>query len=134
MAYEDSIRSVSMESDASIAIKTGVPGQSATPNKGKQYTFVKLVSAKTVGLATAQDDLIIGVLQNKPQVTGAAATVAIRGITLVEAGAAISAGALIEANATGQAITRTSTHQILGVAIEAAEDAGYLVPVLLRVN
>lgn len=134
MSYEDSIRSLSFESDASIAIKTGVPGQSQTPNKGKQYTFVKLVSRRTVGLATGVNDLIVGVLQNKPQVVGAASTVAIRGVSMVEAGAAITAGDLIQANATGQAVTRTGSNPILGVAVEAAAASGHLVPVLLRVN
>ena len=55
MAYDEAIRSISLDADSSIAVYTGVPGLpgSADPNGGKQYRFVKVTGAGTVGLATA---------------------------------------------------------------------------------
>lgn len=134
MAYEESLRSVSLDADASLATYTGVPGTpgSAEPNYGKQYTFVKITGAHQVGLATAASDPIVGVIQNKPQVTGQAATVAIRGITNVVASAAITAGATVTSTATGTAVTSASN--VVGIAITSATVAGQLVSVLLRIN
>lgn len=134
MAYEDTLKSISLNADASVGIYTGVPGQpgSASPNGGKQYHFLKLTGAHQVGLAGASDGkVVVGVLQNKPQTTGAAATVAISGVSLVVASAAISAGAAVTVNASSQAVTAGGTDVILGHAIEAATGAGQLIPVLL---
>ena len=95
MAYEESLKSISLNADSSLAVWTSVPGQpgSAEPNYGKQYTFVKVTAANQVGLVTnGTTDVVVGVLQNKPQVTGQAATV---GIFL---GAAVLGAAAVEAN------------------------------------
>ncbi len=131
MAYEEGLRSISLQCDSSLAVATG-PGDA----QGKQYLFVKVVSANTVGLAVDDEAATtIGVLQNKPQVTGAAATVGIRGVTLVESGAAITAGALVTTAADGQAIPLVDGDSVaLGIALEAATDEAELIPVLLRVN
>lgn len=133
MAYEESLKSISLNADSSLAVWTSVPGQpgSAEPNYGKQYTFVKVTAANQVGLATSGTDVIIGVMQNKPQVTGQAATVGIFGVTNVTAGAAITAGAVVQSNTTGQAIP-LAAGTALGVALQAATAAGELIPVLLK--
>ena len=104
MAYEESIRSITLNADATLATFTGVPGQpgSADPNGGKQYHFVKVTGVHQVGLTNASDN-IIGVLQNKPQYTGNAATVAIRGVVKVVSDAAVTAGAKVYSSADGQA-------------------------------
>lgn len=131
MSYEESIRSITLKADATIGVFTGPPGYpgSASPHGGKQYHFVKVTGPATAGLVGAGAKAV-GVLQNKPQKEGAAATVAIRGVTNVVAGEQIAAGAEVEANASGQAIT-ASTGQKLGVTLQAAGGAGELVPVLL---
>jgi hypothetical protein len=138
MAYEESLRSVSLDADSSLATYTGVPSVpgSANPNYGKQYRFVKVTGRHQVGQVTANTDLAVGVMQNKPQVTGQAATVAIRGISNVMAGAAITPGQEISADANGRAIPKpgTGTPLVLGIAITAASGADELVSVLLRVN
>ena len=136
MAYEEGLRSISLKVDSSLASATGVSGLGTSPNKGKQYRFVKVVSANTVGLAVDDEaKTTVGVLQNKPQVTGAAATVGIRGVSLVESGAAITAGAPVTTDGDGQAIALVDgSSVILGIALEAATDADELIPVLLRVN
>jgi len=134
MAYEESLRSISLDADASLAGYTGVPGTpgSAEPNYGKMYSFVKITGAHQVGLATAATDAVVGVLQNKPQRLGQAATVGIRGVTNVIASAAIAAGDGVTTTATGTAVTSASN--VLGIAITSAAGPGQVISVLLRVN
>ena len=111
MAYEELLKSISLDADSSLGIYTGVPGQpgSAVPNSGKQYTFVKVTGEHQVGLATAAGDVVVGVMQNKPQKAGAAATVAISGVTNLVAGAAVSAGVSIVSDGTGRGIPKAAT-------------------------
>jgi hypothetical protein len=137
MAYEESIRSITLKADTSLDSPTGVPGQGgATPVSGFQYRFVKVTGAATVGLQTDDESpLTVGVLQNKPQVVDAAATVAIRGVSMVEAGAAFSAGDKITSDGDGRAIViKDASSVVLGIALQAATDDLQLIPVLLRVN
>ena len=96
MAFEEGLKSISLAADSSIGIYTGVPGLpgSADPNNGKQYCFVKVTGAKTAGLATAATDRVIGVLQNKPQNTGAAATVGFQGVSFVVTGSGVASTAI----------------------------------------
>lgn len=133
MAYEESIRSITLTADASVGVYTGVPGLpgSASPNGGKQYHLVKVTGAAQCGLAGATDT-VMGVLQNKPQNTGAAATVAIRGVSKVVAGEAITAGSKVYAKADGTVQDTTTTNTYVGVALQSASAAGELIPVLLQ--
>lgn len=140
MAYEEALRSISLKADASLAVFTGVPGQpgSASPNSGNQYRFVKATStAATCTLATtASNELVLGVLQNKPQYTDMAATVAISGVSKVEAGSSVSAGNAIKVDSDGQGVAATLPTDlalVVGVALAGAS-TGQLFPCLLRVN
>jgi hypothetical protein len=136
--YDESIRSITLEADATLATYTGVPGLagSADPNKGKQYCFVKVSAAHTVALATgAANEIVIGVMQNKPQVTGQAATVALRGVSLVESGGTVTAGAAIKVDGSGRGVAATLPADIalvVGVAVGGAA-VGQLLPVLLKI-
>lgn len=141
MAYEESLKTISLEADSSIGIYTGVPGQpgSASPNGGKQFHFVKVVSANTAGLATtASHEIPCGVLQNKPQNVGDAATIAISGVSMMEAGAAITAAAGVKVDSTGRPVPwvggTDDLDLLMGVALLAAGAASNLIPVLLQVN
>jgi hypothetical protein len=134
MAYEETLRAITLDADASIGIYTGPPGVvgSAAPNYGKQYSFVTVTGSHTAGLASAAGDAV-GVLQNKPQGVGNGATVAVAGISMVFAGSGgLTAGSEVEADANGHAVAKTAGIG-LGVAIEGAA-AGELCPVLLRMN
>lgn len=106
MSYEQNVRSVSFNADASAGVYTGVPGQpgSLSPNGGTQYKLCKLTAKDTVGLCTAAGDAVVGVIQNKPQKTGAAVTVGYEGITNVIAGAACAVGDLLVPDATGRGV------------------------------
>lgn len=140
MAYEESLRSISLDADSSLATYTGVPGAlgSAAPNWGFAFRFVKLVGAHQVGLAvTTANEVVIGVMQNKPQVTGQAATVAIAGVSMVQSGAAVTAGNAVKVDTTGRAVAATLPTDIavvVGIAVGTVTAADKLVPVLLKVG
>jgi len=138
MAYEETLKSVSLDADSSIAIYTGISGQpgAASPNSGKQFHWVKVTGAHQVGLAVAAaNEIVAGVLQNKPQVVGEAATVAIFGISMCEAGGTVAAGAGAKVDNTGRVVTwvaGTDDPDLrVGTFIGSAA-VGELVPVQIR--
>lgn len=135
MAYEESLKSVTFEADASIGVRTGYPGMpgSAAPNSGRQFRFVVLTSADHVGLAGA-GVAADGVLQNKPQRVDDAATVGIFGISMVETGAAVAAIDPIAGDANGRAVKALNAAAVNGKAVRSASKAGVLIPVLLKLN
>lgn len=135
MSYEESLRSISLNADSTLAGYTGVPNQpgSANPHYGKMYRFVKVTGTGQVGLCEADEDSI-GVVQNKPQVTGAAATVGIRGVTNIISGGAITAGAGVKSDADGRGIASAPGDTALAIALAPATAAGQLIPALLRLN
>lgn len=130
MSYDEKLVSITLNADASLGIYTGVSGLpgSASPNGGKQYHFVKVTGTRQCGLATAATDIVAGIMQNKPQTPGSAATVAIGGVSNVVASAAISAGALVAPTAAGQAVTDATNGK--WQALAPATGAGVLIPVL----
>lgn len=140
MAYEESLRNFSMEADSSIGIYTGPPGLpgSLSPNNAKQYRFVKFVSAGTVGLcSTASHEIAVGVLQNKPQNVGDAASVGFSGITMVELGATVAAAVGVKIDNTGRPVTwvgGTDDLDLLAGVTVLGGDVSDLVPMLLMVN
>jgi len=94
-----------------------------------QYYLTKLDTNGNTVLATA-DAVVIGSLQNKPK-SGEAATIAIGETVKVVAGGTVAIGDSIVANANGKGITRTTEHNIFGIALEAGSD-GSVIEVLVR--
>lgn len=139
MAFTEAIRSITLEADASLAVYTGVPGLpgSADPNSGNQYRFVKVTGASQCGLAdTTADEIVIGVVQNKPQYEGSAATVAIRGVSYAQAGGTINAADAVKVDAAGKAVAATlpaDAALVVGVALTSGA-SGEIVSVLLKTN
>lgn len=133
MAYEESVRSITLDADASIATYTGVPGLpgSADPNSGKQYCFVKVTGKHQAGLATAAADYIVGVLQNKPQKVGAAATVAVDGVVNIKVGGAFVAGDPLKCHTDGTAIKDATGTTKQAIALADGVTIGSIVPALL---
>jgi len=86
-----------------------------------QFKFVTLESDGQVDLADSAGENCIGVLLNNPA-AGEAATVAISGKVMVEAGGTIAAGAAVQADADGNALTAASGDVVMGYALEAAVD------------
>lgn len=140
MAFEESLKSITLEADSSIGIYTGVPGLpgSLSPNAAKQFRFVKVTAAKTAGLcSTASNEIPIGVLQNKPQNVGDAATVGFLGISIVEAGGTIAAGAGVKVDSTGRPVAwlggTDAANLRVGVAVLGGA-VGQLISVLLLIK
>lgn len=137
MAYEESLRSITLNADDTLAVYTGVPGAlgSPSPHYGNQYRFVKLTGARQAGLATAAADTIIGVMQSKPQVEGQEATVSIRGISNVMSGGALSPGDFVTVDGSGRAVSTETKADALGVVIDSTATAeNHLASVLLWIN
>jgi hypothetical protein len=135
-SYEETLTNISLDADASLAFDTSPPYTGKTPPSGGtavagfQYRFVKGSGNHAVGLFTNEEgERVVGVLQNKPQVEGMAATVAIFGISLVEAGGTVEAWDGVGSDATGRAVTGGD----LGLAVYGGEE-GDLIPVLLRLH
>lgn len=86
-----------------------------------QFKFVTLESDGQIDLADAAGENAIGVLLNDPA-SGEAATVAVSGKVMVTSGGTIAAGAQIQTDASGDALTAASGDVVLGYALEAAVD------------
>lgn len=131
MAYEETLRSITLLADSSIGIYTGPPGLpgSLSPNSAKQFCWVKVTGAGTVGLcSTGATEQAIGVLQNKPQGVNDAAAVGVRGISMMEAGGTVAAGDSLKLDTTSRVVTGVyGTDNIRAVAILGAA-VGQLIP------
>lgn len=97
----------------------------------KQFYLVKQ-TATGVDLAGAGEP-IIGVLQNKPEALGDAATVwGIGSVSKVVAGAAVSIGDPVAPDANGKAIGAVSTNFVAGFALEEATADGDIIAVFIN--
>lgn len=134
MSYEETLVNITLDADASIGVFTGVAGLRGAPANPSalQYRFVKVTGEHKAGLVTAAADVTVGVLQNKPQAVGDAATVAVFGISNVEAAGAVAAGATVTSDAVGRATPGGAN--VKGIALHSAAAAGELIPVLLRLS
>lgn len=103
--------------------------------RATQWRFMKAhTTAGQVIKVAANGGASIGVLQNNPN-TGEAADIMMIGVSLVEAGAAVAAGALVMSDTVGRAITAaTAGSKIQGQALEAASAAGQYIAVALNAS
>ena len=119
-----------------MQLVSDVTFEAAADLSTKQFHFVKLTAANTVGAIAADTDVPVGILQNKPSAAGRPAVVRMFGISKASADAGISVGALIGTSADGQAITRTvstdAAKYVLGVALTACSNASEIVEVSLN--
>lgn len=117
MATKESVMSISREAAGDLS--------------AEQYTFVVVDSNGQVGQQTTAGGDADGVLMNKPNAQGVAAEVAISGVTKVVAGAVVAAGAKVQSDTTGRAITAATGDHVLGKALSAAAAANEVIEVLL---
>lgn len=102
------------------------------------YRIVKFGTADgAVIQATAAADAVVAVADNLGQATaGERVDVIVEGIAEVEAGAAITRGALLISDASGRGITATAVAgtnvRTLGIALASAAAAGEIIPVAVR--
>lgn len=137
MAYEETLRSITLLADASIGIFTGPPGLpgSLSPNSGKQFRWVKITGPELVGLcSTGATENTIGVLQNKPQGVNDAAAVGFHGVSMVECGGTVTAGDSLKLDTSSRVVTGVhGTDHIVAVAVLGAQ-VGQLIPALIQAN
>jgi spore maturation protein SpmA len=95
-----------------------------------QFRFVD-VNASGQAVAPATGGTVVGVRQNLPA-SGQPTTVVESGIVFLEAGAAITAGAIVTTDNTGRVIAAGTGNLQHGRALEAASGAGIQIAVLLK--
>jgi hypothetical protein len=97
-----------------------------------QFHFVTLAADGQVDVSSTAGGNAIGVLLNAPAAAGRAATVAISGKVMVEAGAAVTAGDALQTNAAGEAITAATGDYTLGYALEDGVDGQIIAMELIQ--
>lgn len=103
---------------------------------GLQYRFVEVSTAAdhTATLAGVASTKAVGVMQNKPQHVGEAATIGRTGVSLVVAGASgLTHGDLVQTDKYGRGVSGATGSNVLGVVVVSAP-LGALASVLLQTN
>jgi hypothetical protein len=99
------------------------------PGGSGQFLCVNISAARTVAVQTSAGGDVYGILQNTPA-AGQAADVGLLGVSKAVAGAAISAGVLLQCDTNGRVVTYTSG-AVVGRAIEAATAANQIITIAL---
>ena len=110
--------------------RTGVAGEDLSSSK---YLIVQLDASGNIEIGEGGTDLLVGVLQNKPE-SGGAALYRFAGTSKVVASAAIAIGALVTSASDGEAVTTTTDKDVVvGRALEAAAAAGDIIEIQLSI-
>lgn len=109
-------------SQQSFSILTLPISATATLTANRFVTFA--------GAVPAADAYVLGVARTAA-VSGDKIAVDVQGTAVVEAGAAIAAGATLKVDASGRVITWATSGARVGIALQAAAAAGNLIEVLL---
>ena len=96
-----------------------------------QFKFVTLESDGQVDKADAAGERCFGVLENDPA-SGGEATVVVSGQTRIVCGGTVAAGAQIQTDASGDAITAASGDVSMGYAMEAGVDGQVIAMELIQ--
>lgn len=95
--------------------------EAAADLSAKQFYCVKATADKTVNIATAAGENVLGVLQNKPANAGEVADVMCLGVTKIVVGAGdLAAGANWESAADGTGITAATGKTGMGTVLIGA--------------
>ena len=116
MAYNENVKCITLPAAADFST-TGM------------YRFGSVNASGQVAL-TAADARIDGVVYDKPDTIGHATAVAIEGIAMVELGGTVAAGAEVESDASGVAVTKAAG--LAGGVALVAGVSGDIIPVLLK--
>ena len=96
----------------------------------QQYRAVRLDTGKASTTHAGSND-ILGVLQNKPK-ANEEATIVTNGITKARAGGTVTAGSAVMVQTDGEFVNATATNKGVGIALEAAANAGEIFALLLK--
>jgi len=100
MAREESLISVSLEAGADLS--------------AGQYKFVLVAADGQVDIVGSAGGDADGILQNDPAAAGRAATIGVLGISKVLLGGTVAAGAKVQSDGSGRAITAATGDHVLG--------------------
>ncbi len=113
-------------------MKQSIPVLTLTVNAAGVIAANRFVTA--AGAQAGADANALGVARHAAAAANDKLPVDALGTTMVEAGAAVAAGATIKSDASGRAITWVTSGARLAVALEAAGAAGEMIEVLLIPN
>jgi hypothetical protein len=106
------------------------PGVEAGADLSAGQFLAVVLNASGQAVLAGAGARVLGILQNKPDAAGKAATVSGPGATTkMVAGAAVALGADVTSNASGQAVTSASGNYIIGQCRTAAANSGELITV-----
>jgi len=95
-----------------------------------QYRFLAVDANGEAELVDAAATHPVGVLQNEPD-EDESGTVMVYGVSKVVAGDAVDAGDLVRSDTVGRAVSAGAGEVVAGIALESADAAGEIIPVLL---
>jgi hypothetical protein len=117
MAFDNSVQNITLPAAADLS--------------AQQYRCMTVNASGQAAVANATA-LVVGILQNDPGAAGQPATVAYAGASKAVAGASITAGARVTADANGAVIPAAAAGDpVLGVALSNAA-SGDIIPVLIN--
>ena len=110
-----------------------IPVEASADLSAAQFRVMTINSSGQLVQAGVGDP-IAGVLQDGPAAAGRAGQLMLDGVTKVEAGGVVAAGATVKSDASGRAISTAAvtTQWNLGIALEGAGGAGELIAVLMN--
>jgi len=99
-----------------------------------QYEAVTIAgqSDGEVADCSSAGEIVFGIAQNSASAAGEAVRVCVLGVTLAEAGAAVTKADTLQTDATGRVIAAASTDEECGVAVETAAAAGDLITIIFN--
>ena len=99
--------------------------EAAADLSAKQHHFMRLSSAYTCNQSSDKNDAAYaGVLGNKPDAAGVAATIVRAGMTLVTLGGSLGPNIRITTNGSGRAAAVTSGSYVVGLLLQAGTADG----------
>lgn len=111
--------------------RTGVAGEAMTT---KQYYIVQLDASGNIEVGEGATDLLVGVLQNKPD-AGEAALYRFLGTSKVVSAGSVAIGDWVTSDSAGKAVTTTTDGNItIGRALEAGTTDGDIFEVQLAIQ
>ena len=96
-----------------------------------QFRFVTLESDGQVDKADSAGERCFGIVENDPA-AGGEATVVVSGKTRIVCGGTIAAGAQIQTDASGEALTAATGDVVMGYALEAGVDGQVIAMELIQ--
>ena len=118
MSYEENLETISIEAGSDLS--------------AAQYLFVDVASDSQIDVVGTKGAKAIGILQDKPAAAGRPGCIAIGGVSKVECGATIAAGAEVISDDDGAALAKDAVSQfVMGTALEGG-DAGEIIAIRMK--